>query len=47
MSSAGDGNVFTDLSGIAIPTSENPYNALIDACADSPVRITLGFSAPQ
>ncbi|KAI4088754.1 MAG: hypothetical protein LQ339_008654 [Xanthoria mediterranea] len=32
-----NGNVFEDLSGTGSTTSDNPYDALIDACGNSPV----------
>lgn len=43
MSCEDDGNVFADFSGIVTPMSENPYNTLIDACANDPVRFVNGF----
>ncbi|KAI4236392.1 MAG: hypothetical protein LQ349_002567 [Xanthoria aureola] len=40
-----NGNVFEDLSGTGSTTSDNPYDALIDACGNSPVyRQTVSVS---
>ena len=37
-----DDNVFTDLSGTSNSTTNNPYDALLEACNHEPV-ITLPF----
>ena len=37
MSRAADGNVFTDLSGTSDSTTDNPYDALLEACKHEPV----------
>ena len=37
MSRAADGNVFTDLSGTSNTTTDNPYDALLEACKQEPV----------
>ena len=37
MTPAGDGNVFTDLSGTSNSTTGNPYDALLEACKQEPV----------
>lgn len=37
MSRAADGNVFTDLSGTSNATTDNPYDALLEACKQEPV----------
>ncbi len=33
------GNTFEDLSGVNVALYSNPYDALIDACKDDPVRL--------
>ncbi|KAL8851552.1 MAG: hypothetical protein Q9221_003572 [Calogaya cf. arnoldii] len=38
------GNVFEDLSGTGSTTSENPYDALIDACSDDPAEIQARYT---
>jgi len=42
MSRTDDGNDFADLSGATSSTSDNPYDTLIDACVNDPVKSTLG-----
>ncbi len=38
-----DGNTFADLSGAMSSTSDNPYDALIEACENDLVRYALEF----
>ena len=42
--SADSKNKFEDLSGVDIAAYANPYDALIEACEDDPVRTTLSTS---
>ena len=39
MSRETDGNVFADLSGTSNSTTDNPYDALLEACNQNPVII--------
>ena len=38
MSRIADGNVFADLSGTSNSTTDNPYDALLEACKQEPVH---------
>lgn len=39
MSRTADGNVFTDFSGLSTSASGNPYDGLLEACNNEPVRL--------
>lgn len=39
MSRAADDNVFADLSGTSNSTTDNPYDALLEACKQEPVIV--------
>lgn len=39
MSCTADGNVFADLSGTSKSTTDNPYDALLEACKQEPVTM--------
>lgn len=41
MSRAADGNVFADLSGTSNSTTDNPYDALLEACKQESVSTKL------
>lgn len=43
MSRIADGNVFADLSGTSNSTTENPYDALLEACKQEPKQIQLRY----
>lgn len=36
-------NKLEDLSGVELKPGENPYDALIDACHDNPVKSALSY----
>lgn len=53
MSCVADGNVFADLSGTSNSTTDNPYDALLEACKQEPVsrsqsgRMTRDLIVPE